>query len=202
MTDNVYNNRQEVVTALGHLKIMSVPGIEEILDKYFIESHRVAETNDKMSIKGFHNKFVKSINPTITYGQWLELSKRLRGVRKRGRQTPKTDIIPNEFVSVETEHQATAPANIGGFNEDPEIHALNKLLEVLHLTLDDLQANPNLMKKIPIEQRVNLLFKGMSARDSRIKTSLAKREDDRKESSFKQTLMKSRYSRTKPNLNG
>ena len=86
-----YNSRTEVVVALGHLKVMQSIGIDRILDMYFESKQREAETGDKITVKKFWEKFVKAVNPSITYHQWMDLDKRIKGHKKRGKFVKKVD---------------------------------------------------------------------------------------------------------------
>lgn len=129
-----------------------------------------------LSDRKFHAEYVSQIDESISLGMWQTF---MRKFRARVKAKTNKLIEKVEDLAV-TENQM-------------ENSSMRKILAITEMTLDEIVADPELLKKIPVDKRMEWFFKEMKARDDRVKTQMAVREDVRKQTAYDELMSSAQY---------
>lgn len=124
----------------------------------------------------FYKLHVMSAMPNITFRQWEYFIDKLRAVQK---EMIAKALVKSNGVAIEAAKM--------------EKTSINNILKIANISLEAVADNPELIHSVPLNTRVNWMFRAMKARDSRIKVALQKRSDDRAQSSFEQMMEGAQY---------
>lgn len=156
------------------LKITGLPGFDAIMEKY-------DKIGANMSIKAFYRDFVSPVEESITLRQWEIFMTKYRG----------TVLSRVEKIMERSKKENLRIAEL-------EQKGLKNVLELANITLDEVMTSPELLSSIPIKDRMGWLFKAMAARDSRIRTEIATRQENREQSFFEKLMDGAQYGGVNP----
>lgn len=145
------------------------PHFETIIKKY-------NEVGTIMSNNKFHREYVSTIDPSISSRAWQTFMFRFNK-KKQEKSNKILDKLADKQIKM----------------SHMEDSSLRKILAITDITLDEIVGNPDLLKKIPIEQRMGWLFNTMKARDSRMTTITKIQSEKRKTSMYEDMLEGAQY---------
>lgn len=167
------SKKEEISEALtkkyGNSRILQSPYFESIMDRYRL-------VGSAMSDRRFWEQEIKQMDPTISLRVWQSF------MAKFHKQVKVKQGAIMERLEDET-------ADVFKMQEG----AMRKLSAIADVSLDQVIQNPNLLESIPIEKRVRWLLQAMRAVDSRAKTAMLKREDDRRQGMYDNMMDEARY---------
>lgn len=160
---------KEMKKKFGKSEIAQEPHFPEVMEKY-------NSLGRHMTKPEFYKLHVMPLMPNITFRQWEYFIDKLRDVQKQ--------MVAAALVKSNEKAVASAQR---------EKSSLDNILKISDVSLQAFADNPELINTIPINTRVNWMFRAMKARDSRLKVAIQKRSDDRQQSSFEQMMEGAQY---------
>lgn len=159
---------------LQELKIKSnvitrSPFFNEIMVKY-------DQVGTSMSRKQFFEQYVSKMDPNLRYRSWEEFMKKYDKIVQIKAQKLLDKIADKEVSSMQMEEDS-----------------LRKILAIADLTLDQVVENPALLTNVPVTERMNWLFRAMSARDSRMLVVAKVQAEKRKTSMYEDMFQGAQY---------
>lgn len=151
------------------LKIIGLPGFDPIMEKY-------DKIGANMSISAFYRDFVKPVEPSITQRQWEVFIGKYRSMT----------LSHVETIMERSKKEALDLARL-------EQNSLKNVFKIADITLQEILDSPSKLEQIPIAQRTSWLFKAMAARDSRARTQIATRQEQREQSFFEKMMDGAQY---------
>lgn len=128
------------------------------------------------SKRGFYMSHVKRLDPNISQRQWEYFVDNL------------PEAINQHLVEAVTTAGPTVP-----HEEEMEKKALNNMLKVAGITLEQIANNPVILLSLPIKDRIKFLETAMKNRNARALVRLKERDDNRKQSLFEDLLEGAQY---------
>lgn len=160
---------KEELKSLKRLSLTSSVMFTEIMEKYDLFGRSMPMTT-------FHKKYVAPLDSSITLRKWDTFVKKFERVQKNHVE---------QRLKESTEKAVTA-AQLEG-------RSLDKVLQIADVSLKALVDNPEMMASIPMNTRVRWLFSAMKARDSRLKTNVLMRQEERQQSMFEKMMEGAQY---------
>lgn len=151
------------------LKITNLPSFDAIMDKY-------DKIGRNMSINAFYTNHVVPVEPSITEKQWRIFMGKLRAIT----------LTHVETIMEKSKREALAMTQL-------EQNSLKNVYKIADITLQQILDSPSLLESIPLEKRTGWLFKAMAARDSRARTQIATRQEQREQSFFEKMMDGAQY---------
>ncbi len=124
----------------------------------------------------FYKNHVKPYAPEVSYQSWKYFIKKFTAEQSK--------II--EEVMDKSNETVLSIAKM-------EASSLEKIMKIGHISLEAVMQNPALLASIPISERMTWVFRAMHARDSRARTNLASRADQREQSFYEKIMEGSAY---------
>lgn len=154
---------------LKRSNITALPNFAQIMENY-------DNFGRHMSVRSFHKTYVLPFEPKVTYKQWMVFIHKFEAIQKTH--------VDNKLK--ETMAKSVSAAQL-------ESKSLDKVLKIANLSLDAIADNPELLTSIPLENRIKWLFQAMKARDSRLKTNVVIRQEEREQSMFEKMMEGAQY---------
>ena len=129
-----------------------------------------------LPLRTFWREYVNDIDETISYKVWYKFMKKFNGV-----VIEKTNSIVDKYADKQVNENTL------------EKNSLKNILKIADFTIEELTENPDLLKKIPPEERMKWLFQSMKARDSRMITVAKVKAEERKTSLYEDMLQGAQY---------
>lgn len=157
------------INPLKKLRLTNSPKFAEIMQKY-------DAFGKHMSKSAFYNSHIQLLDPTITLRQWTWFIDKFQNMSK-------------EYVSESLKKSVESSVN----EAKVEQNAVGKVLQISDAALQDMMDNPALLQSVSLEKRVSWLFSAMKARDTRLKTNIMARADERQQSMFEKMMEGAQY---------
>jgi len=129
-----------------------------------------------ISMRSFWSKYVKEIDPSITYKVWNSFMNKFKE-----QVVHRVDNIIEKYVD-KTANENTM-----------EKSSMKKIMQIADATLDDIINNPGLLASIPAKDRMSWLFSAMKAKDSRMVTVAKVKAEERKTNLYEDMLKGAQY---------
>lgn len=151
---------------------------ELILDKYNKFGKDLQDTK-------FFRMFVSEINPKITWDMWYAFIRVFR-----------YNIVVKRDKIIEAAEDNAVTMDL------LEERSLKNLLSITNATIDSIINDPGVLNEMPVGKRLDVLFKAMKARDSRVQALVKKRADEREQTAYDELMQDAQYgSMTEEELN-
>jgi len=145
------------------------PHFEIIMDNY-------DKFGRKMSRKAFLEQYIHPYEPKITYKVWRNFLDKYN------------DTVVQKATNI-IEKYTEKHANENAMEKS----SLQSILQISGATLNELVDNPDILKTIPVKERMKWLFSAMKARDSRMVALTKVQAEKRKTSMFEDMLQSAQY---------
>lgn len=129
-----------------------------------------------MTLKAFWQQYIVPLDKSITYRKWYYFMGKLEDYQKSYIQ---------KALAKSTE-VALTEAKL-------EQNSLKNILQIADVSLQTIAENPELIASVPLNTRIRWFFSAMKARDSRAKTNLAQKSDEREQSMFEKIMEGAQY---------
>jgi hypothetical protein len=130
----------------------------------------------KMNRKAFLQQYIHPYEPKITYKVWRNFLDKYND-----KVVEKTTNIIEKYVDKHANENAM------------EKSSLQNILKISGATLEELINEPDILKSIPVKERMKWLFSAMKARDSRMVALTKVQAEKRKTSMFEDMLQGAQY---------
>jgi hypothetical protein len=164
MSDNLYKYKNPI-----NSRIARSPHFSAIMEKY-------EAFGKHMSARAFFNEYITKIDPNLKLSSWhLFVRSYNVAVAERAKEviTFSQDNNVKEIVLEE--------------------RSMKNILLIGDATLAAIAANPDMLKQIPVERRIDFLFKAFDARTKRMRVALMKKDSDRKDSIYDDIMRGAQY---------
>ena len=161
--------KPDLATKFKEFAITKTKHFPVIMEKYDLFGRH-------MSLKDYWKQYIVPLDSGITYRQWYYFMGKLEDFQK-------TYIQQALKKSTEV---ALTEAKL-------EQNSLKHILQIADVSLQTIADNPELIGSIPLNTRVRWFFQAMKARDTRAKTNLAAKQDEREQSMFEKIMEGAQY---------
>lgn len=161
--------------------LVNSPHYAQIIKEY---NRQFADLRGRINDKKFWESVIHSFIPNYSLMSWYQFLRRwkdaagLEGVSK-------VPLLPQKVDPIEATEEFRKNFLT---NEQATQIGINIALNLGTLTLREIAENPDILKSLPPDKRIELLFKAMKAQDSRIHALGKVREDSREQAKFERAF--------------
>ena len=140
---------------------------------------------NKLNHADFWRQFVRDVDPNIKQKTWASFVRRYRKQQEKKELTAPVTTAPAVVKTVPKDSDVTL--------DQLEENSIEYMMTVGVNALKELAENPEVAKKIPTKDRVNLLRDAIKLKTSRETLDLKRRKDDREQSLFEEIMESAQY---------
>lgn len=163
-------------------RIVREPAYQLVLELY---NDEMVKTKGNVNNLKFYREVVALKMPKISQQSWYNFLKKFKSNVEIVRATAITQAEVNK-APVRAGEEPLAVTLLS--NEEATQKGIKAALSIGASALQEIADNPDVLKAVPHEKRIELLFKAMKAQDSRIHALGKVRDDQREQAKFERTF--------------